>query len=427
MAGAARLQAKSGSAVSGPIVTLRLDRPTTSGNTVVVAVTDYYATADPDTSVTDDQGNTWAVAVNYANGARVKVFYASNIAGSASPTISVQAAGPAYFIATAVEYAGVLAVSPMDTTAASRATSASYSAGPVVTAEPDELLFGVHHVYGVSASFTPASGWSTVDLRSDGLYHQQQVQDRVVSAPGSYLSNGTLASALDVQSVVVAFKAASTAGDSEPPSIPTGLSGTAVSDTQIDLTWTASTDNAQVTGYKVYRDGVFIHSASGPSLSDSGLVPTTTYTYTVSAYDAAGNESSVSSPLSVATSAPSAGSRVVRWTRMPKTTGWPGYVGWTVPFFDPISQQTLFYVANPGFLGIFATDVYAYSSSTNTFTHITGTGSPDSTCLADRPNLPAITIPSGRPPSIPDATCSGTTAARIRSAARTRSTPTAQT
>ncbi|MEW6215298.1 MAG: S8 family serine peptidase, partial [Nitrospirota bacterium] len=83
--------------------------------------------------------------------------------------------------------------------------------------------------------------------------------------------------------------------DTIPPSVPTGLTATAVSSTQIDLSWTASTDNVGVLGYNIYRNGEFLKSVTSTSASDKDLSPSTTYCYTVSAYDAAGNESGQSS------------------------------------------------------------------------------------------------------------------------------------
>src|SRR5205085_207809 len=38
------------------------------------------------------------------------------------------------------------------------------------------------------------------------------------------------------------------AGDTQAPSVPTGLAATAINSTRVDLSWTASTDNVGVTG-----------------------------------------------------------------------------------------------------------------------------------------------------------------------------------
>src|SRR5205809_639667 len=92
--------------------------------------------------------------------------------------------------------------------------------------------------------------------------------------------------------------------DTTPPTVPTGLTATAVSSSQINLSWTASSDNVGVTGYRVYRGGTQIATRSTTSFTNTGLSPSTTYTYTVAAYDAAGNLSAQSSSASATTPAP---------------------------------------------------------------------------------------------------------------------------
>jgi len=80
-------------------------------------------------------------------------------------------------------------------------------------------------------------------------------------------------------------------GDITSPTSPTGLVVNAVSAGQINLSWNASTDNVGVTGYKIYRDGSYLKSVTSTSENDMSLTSSTKYCYTVSAYDAAGNES----------------------------------------------------------------------------------------------------------------------------------------
>lgn len=100
-------------------------------------------------------------------------------------------------------------------------------------------------------------------------------------------------------------------GDTTAPTVPTSLSATAISSSQIDLAWTASTDAVGVTGYRVYRGGVQVGTSTINSYSDSGLLASTTYTYTVSAYDAAGNVSAQSSPVSAPTLAGGGGGTIL--------------------------------------------------------------------------------------------------------------------
>jgi hypothetical protein len=86
-----------------------------------------------------------------------------------------------------------------------------------------------------------------------------------------------------------------------PPTVPAGLKATVASSSQINLAWTASTDSAGVAGYTIYRNGAEVGTAASTSYDDAGLSPDTTYTYTVSAYDAAGNQSAQSTPVSATT------------------------------------------------------------------------------------------------------------------------------
>ncbi|MGE5549953.1 MAG: PKD domain-containing protein [Bacteroidota bacterium] len=90
-------------------------------------------------------------------------------------------------------------------------------------------------------------------------------------------------------------------GDTEPPSIPMNLLAEDVTDTTVTLIWSASTDNMGVTGYKVYRDGTETGTSTDTRFVDTELTPNATYTYTVSAFDAADNESDASTPITVTT------------------------------------------------------------------------------------------------------------------------------
>ena len=91
--------------------------------------------------------------------------------------------------------------------------------------------------------------------------------------------------------------------DLTAPSVPTGLVASNVAATQLTLSWAASTDDRGVAGYDVFRDGTQIATTTTTTLHDSGLQANTQYTYTVSAFDAAGNASASSAPLSVTTPA----------------------------------------------------------------------------------------------------------------------------
>ena len=98
--------------------------------------------------------------------------------------------------------------------------------------------------------------------------------------------------------------------DTQPPSVPASLAALAVSGSQIDLSWTASTDNVAVTAYLVERQDLGstnfaqIGTVSGTNFFDMGLTGNTNYSYRVRAADAAGNLSGYSAVASATTLAP---------------------------------------------------------------------------------------------------------------------------
>jgi fibronectin type 3 domain-containing protein len=95
---------------------------------------------------------------------------------------------------------------------------------------------------------------------------------------------------------------ATTPADLAPPSRPGKLSAKAASGPRrVKLSWSASTDDVGVTGYRVYRDGAVIATVGVPGYTDSTVAGRTKYRYSVSAADAAGNESQLSSTVSVKT------------------------------------------------------------------------------------------------------------------------------
>lgn len=84
------------------------------------------------------------------------------------------------------------------------------------------------------------------------------------------------------------------ATDTATPTAPTALTATADTPTQATLIWGASTDNIGVAGYQVWRDGVAIATTTLLSYVDSPVTASTTYSYYVTAFDAAGNRSASS-------------------------------------------------------------------------------------------------------------------------------------
>lgn len=124
--------------------------------------------------------------------------------------------------------------------------------------------------------------------------------------------------------------------DTTAPSVPATLTSSNVSATTATLSWAASTDNVGVTGYKILRNGTQIGTSTTTSFTDTTLAASTTYSYTVQAYDAAGNTSAASTALSVTTPAPGC------------------QVSFTIANASTVVGQNLYVVGNQAALGSWA-------------------------------------------------------------------------
>ncbi|ANE45099.1 hypothetical protein SY83_00560 [Paenibacillus swuensis] len=89
--------------------------------------------------------------------------------------------------------------------------------------------------------------------------------------------------------------------DQELPTGPTNLAASKVTQTSFTLSWTASTDNVGVTGYKVFSGSTLLDTVTGTVYQVTGLTAGTDYNMTVKSIDAAGNESDASEALVVTT------------------------------------------------------------------------------------------------------------------------------
>ena len=112
------------------------------------------------------------------------------------------------------------------------------------------------------------------------------------------------------------------APDTQAPTAPPSLTATPISSTRINLAWSAATDDIAVTTYRIYQLGDPISETANLTYSATDLVPSSSYTFTVTALDAAGNESLASPPASATTaSAPSLDDFLVAHWPLDETTG----------------------------------------------------------------------------------------------------------
>ncbi|WP_308006684.1 reprolysin-like metallopeptidase [uncultured Chryseobacterium sp.] len=104
----------------------------------------------------------------------------------------------------------------------------------------------------------------------------------------------------DVNNANITVNAGSGTSDTTAPTAPT-LAASGTTSTSTNLSWSGATDNVGVTGYDVYQGTSLIGSTASTSYTVSSLSPSTTYSFTVRAKDAAGNASVSSNTVSVTT------------------------------------------------------------------------------------------------------------------------------
>jgi chitodextrinase len=157
--------------------------------------------------------------------------------------------------------------------------------------------------------------------------------------------------------------------DTTPPSVPTGLTASAVSSSQINLSWAASSDKVGVSGYRVFRDGAQIATTSATSFPNTGLSPSTTYSYAVAAFDAAGNLSARSSPASATTPAASDTTPPTVTITAPKNGATvKGTVTVTASASDNVGVVAVQFLVDDGINGSAEATTAPYSVSWNTAT-----------------------------------------------------------
>ena len=278
-------------------------------NVVVVGWNDSTASVS---SVTDSKGNVYQLAVGPTRrtGAESQsIYYAKNVVAATANsnvvtvTFSPAAAFPDIRI---LAYRGLDPTSPLDVAVGSSGTGATSSSGTIATTNATDLLVGANIV----ETRTTAAGTgftSRVITTPDG----DIAEDHAVIALGTYSATAPLSPAGQYVMQMVAFRAAGSVADTTPPTAPSNLVATAASMVQINLTWTAATDNFGVTSYAIERcqgagctTFAQIGTASGTTFSNMSLTAGTSYSYRVRASDAANNFGPYSNVASATTQAP---------------------------------------------------------------------------------------------------------------------------
>ncbi|MEV4320109.1 CBM35 domain-containing protein [Actinocrispum sp. NPDC049592] len=159
-------------------------------------------------------------------------------------------------------------------------------------------------------------------------------------------------------------------GDDQAPSVPGNLRSTGVTSTSVGLAWDASTDNVGVTGYDVYVNGQPNSTVNGTSLTVNGLTANTSYTFTVTAKDAAGNTSGSSNPVTATTSGGGGGPVDYQAEQATITQGvvesnHDGYTGTGFVNYDNVNGSAVEWTVNAAAAGA-ADVVVRFSNGTTT-------------------------------------------------------------
>jgi chitodextrinase len=229
-------------------------------------------------------------------------------------TITISASSATYLQGAASAYSGVATSGALDQAVAAKGNSTSVDSGPTGAVGAGELVVGGIITGGSPGTVTPGSSQGQAfTMHAQTSSGSADLENVLGSAAGTQDARATFSAATDWYAAAAVFHGYGS-GDTQPPTVPTGLAATSVTASSVSLRWNASTDNVGVTGYTIYRNGAAIGTTSGSATTytDSAVAPSTNYSYTVDAFDNAGNHSVQSAALPVTTPAGATGAKFVQ-------------------------------------------------------------------------------------------------------------------
>ncbi len=172
--------------------------------------------------------------------------------------------------------------------------------------------------WGASSDNVGVSGYQLERCQGSGCSNFAQIatptgtsyKDTGVSPSTSYSYRVRASDGTNLSSYSNIAGATTPTPDTQPPTQPGTPTANAVSASEVDLAWGASSDNVGVSGYQLERcqgsgcsNFAQIATPTGTSYKDTGLSPSTSYSYRVRASDATGNLSSYSDIVGASTAA----------------------------------------------------------------------------------------------------------------------------
>ncbi len=293
--------AKGGNSGSTTSLNFHLPAGIKANDQIIVAVQSGFST-----TITTPTG--WTQVSNYVgpNSGYPRLYIFRKTATGSETSFVANKGGYVGAYASAVVYRGVNTINPIDQISTESAGGASITIPAITASVSGEQLVLAEAAdnNSTNGTWTAPSGW-TQELNSNVKWGSSAIADKNLTSTGTSGSpTATFNSSAALDAVLLGLRPASTSAvpvDTTPPTAPTNLTGSAVSTSQINLTWTASTDNVGVTGYNIYINGSKAGTSTNTSFSATGLIANTSYAFYVTAYDAAGNVSVSSNAITVNT------------------------------------------------------------------------------------------------------------------------------
>lgn len=344
------VQAVQGGAVSTASqvtsTTITLSSPVHAGDLLVGWFGQYNSSGH--VTVSDSVNGAWtrsSASTTFGSGSGdITLYYLQNSAAAPNGlTITITATNATYLEGAVGDYSGVATAGALDQLAVAKGNSTTVDSGATGSTGAGELVFGGIITGGSPGTVTPgASQGQNFSMLAQTSGQSADAEDILSSAAGAQDARATLSTATDWYAVVATFHTFGS-GNTSPPSVPTGLTDPTDTASAVGLSWNASTDSTgTLAGYTVYRNGTSIGTtnASTTTFTDSTVQPSTTYTYTVDAFDTAGNHSAQSSPgLQVTT--PTAPPPSAKWDQGGAVSTGSQVTSVTITLTSPVSAGDL--------------------------------------------------------------------------------------
>lgn len=199
-----------GNTYSAAVITTVWGSDTTTGNTIVVGVLCNSGQTDVVNSITDTQGNKYIKVFTKGGSQTTEIWYASNITGGTTPTITLNFRSTLFGAVIAREYSGLALVNSYDTarggnTSNGSSGTATSGSTPMATRTANEVIIG----FTVNSSGTPTitlgAGYSNLTTQSGGGSTSCAIEDNIVAVTGLQTATFAMSSTFNAGTAVVCF------------------------------------------------------------------------------------------------------------------------------------------------------------------------------------------------------------------------------